>query len=194
MMGARYYDPNLGRFLQQDPLGGGGSSQYAYAASDPCNNSDPTGLEVCYHDHPPISSTAAAWGLGVIGGVGMVGGMLIDALDSGGQENKWFMVTSGSTVVLGAVAIPGGPLASYEASGWSEPYIVPDVVVTVYQGFFNLTVNLGGPPAGLVLGVIIHRTQCTREMAEEGANHGTARCIMRGWLPCGIVIRTGCLC
>ncbi len=48
MMGARYYDPSLGRFLQQDPLGGGSSSQYTYASSAPCNNSDPTGMETCY--------------------------------------------------------------------------------------------------------------------------------------------------
>jgi len=45
LMGARYYAPQLGRFLQQDPLGGG----YAYAGSDPCNNNDPTGFTTCYH-------------------------------------------------------------------------------------------------------------------------------------------------
>jgi RHS repeat-associated protein len=49
LLGARYYAPTLGRFLQQDPLGSGNDSQYAYAGSDPCNNSDPTGLTVCYH-------------------------------------------------------------------------------------------------------------------------------------------------
>ena len=45
LMGARYYAPQLGRFLQQDPLGGG----YAYAGSDPCNNNDSTGFTTCYH-------------------------------------------------------------------------------------------------------------------------------------------------
>lgn len=46
----------LGRFLQQDPLGSPGSSQYAYAGSDPCNNSDPTGMKTCYHK---VSGTQA---------------------------------------------------------------------------------------------------------------------------------------
>lgn len=41
LLGARYYAPRLGRFLQQDPLGG--ISQCSYAGSDPCNNSDPSG-------------------------------------------------------------------------------------------------------------------------------------------------------
>jgi len=49
LLGARYYAPQLGRFLQQDPLGSGNDSQYAYAGSDPCNNSDPSGMRTYYH-------------------------------------------------------------------------------------------------------------------------------------------------
>ena len=43
---ARYYDPALGRFISEDPIGlAGGVNQYAYAGNDPVNNTDPTGLE-----------------------------------------------------------------------------------------------------------------------------------------------------
>jgi RHS repeat-associated protein len=42
---ARYYDPQLGRFISEDPIGlAGGVSLYGYAASDPVNLSDPSGL------------------------------------------------------------------------------------------------------------------------------------------------------
>jgi len=41
-LNARYYDPSLGRFTQLDPSGV--STGYAYAAADPIDNSDPTGL------------------------------------------------------------------------------------------------------------------------------------------------------
>ncbi|HEX2209905.1 MAG TPA: RHS repeat-associated core domain-containing protein [Longimicrobium sp.] len=43
---ARWYDPFLGRFLSEDPIGlAGGNNQYAYALNDPVNLSDPSGLD-----------------------------------------------------------------------------------------------------------------------------------------------------
>ncbi|MCX5387499.1 RHS repeat-associated core domain-containing protein [Streptomyces sp. NBC_00083] len=42
-MGARSYDPNLARFTTTDPSGQE-TNPYLYAAGDPVNNSDPTGL------------------------------------------------------------------------------------------------------------------------------------------------------
>lgn len=44
-MGARLYDPNLGRFLQVDPVEGGSANDYDYAMADPCNNLDLDGRE-----------------------------------------------------------------------------------------------------------------------------------------------------
>ncbi len=45
---ARYYDPASGRFLGQDPLGGG----YGYAGGNPVNFVDPTGLYTICGDNP----------------------------------------------------------------------------------------------------------------------------------------------
>jgi RHS repeat-associated protein len=42
---ARYYDPKMGRFIQEDPIGlAGGANLYAYASGDPVNAADPSGL------------------------------------------------------------------------------------------------------------------------------------------------------
>jgi hypothetical protein len=45
---ARWYDAGMGRFISEDPIGlAGGINNYAYAANDPVNLSDPTGLRPC---------------------------------------------------------------------------------------------------------------------------------------------------
>ena len=42
---ARWYDPELARFISQDPIGlAGGINPYEYAAGDPVNLRDPSGL------------------------------------------------------------------------------------------------------------------------------------------------------
>jgi RHS repeat-associated protein len=42
-MGARSYIPQLGRFLQPDPIPGGSANAYSYTFGDPVNTTDPTG-------------------------------------------------------------------------------------------------------------------------------------------------------
>lgn len=42
-LGARYYDPTIGRFITPDPAGDG-LNWYAYCGNDPVNATDPTGL------------------------------------------------------------------------------------------------------------------------------------------------------
>ncbi|MBP6668254.1 MAG: RHS repeat-associated core domain-containing protein [Gemmatimonadales bacterium] len=46
-MRARYYDPALGRWISEDPIGiAGGLNVYAYAGNDPVNGRDPSGLKL----------------------------------------------------------------------------------------------------------------------------------------------------
>lgn len=43
---ARYYDPTVGRFVSEDPIGlSGGLNMYVYVGSNPVNYTDPTGLD-----------------------------------------------------------------------------------------------------------------------------------------------------
>jgi len=48
-LGVRYYDPQLHRFLSEDPAGvAAGLNLYAYADNDPIDFTDPSGRETCY--------------------------------------------------------------------------------------------------------------------------------------------------
>jgi len=48
-VGERYYDPNVGRFMQRDPIGiQGGINVYEYVTSSPTISIDPSGL---WHEH-----------------------------------------------------------------------------------------------------------------------------------------------
>ncbi len=47
-VGARYYNPSTGRFIQRDPIGiNGGMNVYEYVGSSPLMHVDPTGLDYC---------------------------------------------------------------------------------------------------------------------------------------------------
>lgn len=58
-LGARLYDPILGRFLSRDPIIG--KNPYAFASNDPINSADPTGLE---GEHPPTGGDGQLPGTG----------------------------------------------------------------------------------------------------------------------------------
>ena len=69
---ARYYSPQLGRFISEDPIGiGGGSNFYAYANGRPLDMIDPTG-NLAFFWHFSITYDAArACGRGVLGSLGL---------------------------------------------------------------------------------------------------------------------------
>jgi len=53
-MRARWYDPSVGRFFSEDPIGlQGGMNQYVFAGANPIGGRDPSGLdmECYYHQH-----------------------------------------------------------------------------------------------------------------------------------------------
>jgi len=88
-MHARHYNPQLGRFLQIDPLAGSVSApqslnRYAYVASNPINYTDPTGMlmnawDCGYNEDPPHTSTIA-------GGVQVNTTWVVFGCSGGGQS------------------------------------------------------------------------------------------------------------
>lgn len=61
LMGARPYDPNVGRFLATDPVDGGSANAYDYALQDPLNVYDLTGTCAFGWRCPKVIRRAIAW-------------------------------------------------------------------------------------------------------------------------------------
>ncbi|MEQ1730549.1 MAG: RHS repeat-associated core domain-containing protein, partial [Vicinamibacterales bacterium] len=71
LLGPRAYDPEIGRFLQRDPLihtgSGSTGNPYSFAFGDPVNLSDPTGLSPGEKLNKLMSKFSNAYGVGVVG-------------------------------------------------------------------------------------------------------------------------------
>lgn len=144
-MGARWYEPTLGRFLTQDtadlPVADGGSTNlYAYADANPVNAVDPSG-----HFAVPIGSGAGAVGAALMAGImGAVesftsgawhlGGELFDlqerlnasALAGALEGVAWIHSlphTFSTFAHISAVQIPASSAAERAISSVVEPYV-----------------------------------------------------------------------
>ncbi len=93
---ARWYDPEVGRFISEDPIGlVGGMNQYAFAGDDPINASDPSGALVTDKDGSVCSINAESCGDPLtIGAGGGIGAAIGDAGGFGGS------IAGGASVAL----------------------------------------------------------------------------------------------
>jgi len=128
-LGARYYEPGIGRFVQRDPIGiEGGSNVYVYAANSPSIGVDPDGLDHWESDGlwprnpdqiPNVPSPRATQkGLQVVAGCGAV------AISLGGWP------ITGAVIAITLIIIDVGETTGIilpAADSWpTPPHAVPE--------------------------------------------------------------------
>jgi RHS repeat-associated protein len=123
-MGARYYDPQSGRFLSPDPLGHGASiSLYDYANGDPVNGLDPDGrfgkgvIDGWNGTIPANAPNSSSFSAGAMFG-GMFNGGGSGAVQ--GVKNDAAVVGIGFTAFFGGKAAYTGINSITDWAGWTN--------------------------------------------------------------------------
>jgi RHS repeat-associated protein len=137
---ARYYDPGTAQFLSRDPLVSLTQAPYSYAAENPLNGSDPTGLS-CGWMHPLscVSSAAGAIGQWVNTPIELpnsrfITGFINTAYGVWKVENGIFLVTVGTAEdVTGIGALLGVPTQAYGV------YQITTGLARIYRGYRQYT-------------------------------------------------------
>jgi RHS repeat-associated protein len=111
---ARYYDPQLRRFLSEDPLGlaGGDTNLYRYAANNPIHFSDPRGEAIWFAI--PIIWAGIEVGLSIYDAYDTAS-TLLDPCKTAGE--KW----AASGLFIGGMVLPGGGYSAADDILTSKP-------------------------------------------------------------------------
>ena len=173
LMGARPYDPALGRFLEVDPVDGGSLNNYDYAGQDPLNKFDLDGLMMqnvadggCATSVCPISSQSSD-------GAGLASPQEITNHLAGGKVN-WHHVAK---VVVGALKsygvsclVSGGIAAGVGAAG--------GFVVGCAGAIFQVAVDKhASPNKAAVVDVILSLETGKRVVVESRLGKGFANAL-----------------
>jgi RHS repeat-associated protein len=146
-MGARPYDPALGRFYAVDPVEGGALNAYDYAGQDPVNGYDLDG-NICWS---PSCVAKTALGSSIVRGVAIGAVVGVTCIGSAGI---------GCAVAVGALAGGGLALLNQAANGRNQSLLS------------YAKAGSSGAALGIVEGLAVNRARQAANITGRWAVHG----------------------
>lgn len=107
---ARYYSPELGRFLQTDPVGYKDDfNLYGYVSNDPLNHTDPSGaiIDTLMDSYEVLTAAGRVFGATAAFAVGVATGndALANEAAEGLREERTNMIIAGAAVIIPFVSV-----------------------------------------------------------------------------------------
>jgi RHS repeat-associated protein len=137
---ARYYRPEWGRFISEDPTGFSDESQYSYAGNNPVNFTDPLGL---VQRDPFLREDRFPWQPGLESGLTTVGA-IIGGLGGGGLGGG-IGFTGGLVTGPGAIITGGAGAVEGAVLGTAAGAATGRLVARGIGGLIAYLTNIGGP-------------------------------------------------
>ena len=145
LMGHRYYDTRIGRFITQDHAKSGGN-WYAYAGNNPTNKTDPLGLTP--EDGPGSSATGSPGYSGTDGGGNGYGGDDYESYENNQQVDQ--NIADQATMLLNALAQVAQIQQAEAQSDWVFNLVGPSASISLGPIHFDgsLGIAVQGPGLG----------------------------------------------
>ena len=148
-LGARYYDPALGRFLSEDPAGVAASlNLYQYAGNEPVNGRDPSGFDTAFPAPQGVADNEQPWYLSGLDDINSGGGWDTEVDRQQAQDDSVWAAAQAQQKCKGGCDTQGtATQAGIELEDLWNLLRNPTITTVIAAKLLQIWMGGGGPPS-----------------------------------------------